>query len=590
MASERLLTIVGQYDIYVKQNGINDAIIDAYVKACHVAYEDERDKKLGLVMIQKAEQMILEYVNIHTKGMTFKQLEIYSIENKKPYKIIDYYYELKKIRARDDFESFMFFMERKRHPNKRFYEPRMCTQSIVAHDLQDLEDGKYQFYGLSEPSRVGKSTICIFFLDWVALRKPNSHSAMGGHSGVLAKGFYKELINFMTTEEYSFYELYEYFNPEYKKHKFPTAQSADDFTITLGDPDRFATITCRGCDGTWTGAIDVSKDGYLYVDDLVRDREHSLSPIRMENTFQEYLNKMVDRKNDGAKELMVGTLWSVDDPLSKLMAKYEGKDGFMFRRIPALDENDESNFQYEINGFSSEYYRNMRDKLDKAEWMAKFQQRPFVREGLLFPVEELRYSDNGNILEEESFVGIAAVDPAFGGGDSLSMPICKYSKALGKKYIVDWVFSKGGQNTTVPKIVEKIIEHDVMKVRFEKNSGGGILADEVRKELVKRGYYHCDVFAEAASNKVPKRDKINAYADFVKREFIFLLPNHEIPKDGLVERYRRTDEYTAAMNELTLHTSEGRNAHDDAADSITQLAQMFEDFARPKSKILHGMI
>ena len=99
--------------------------------------------------------------------------------------------------------------------------------------------------------------------------------------------------------------------------------SADEFTITLGDPDRFATVTCRGIDGTWTGAVDVSKDGYLYVDDLVRDREHSLSPTRMENTYQEYLNKMVDRKNDGARELMVGTLWNVLDPLERMRKQYE---------------------------------------------------------------------------------------------------------------------------------------------------------------------------------------------------------------------------------------------------------------------------
>lgn len=231
------------------------------------------------------------------------------------------------------------------------------------------------------PSRVGKSTICIFFLAWVSLRRPNSHSAMGGHSGILAKGFYKELMNLFTTEEYTFSELFYFWNPEYANKPLVTDKSADEFTITLGNPDRFATVTCRGIDGTWTGAVDVSKDGYLYVDDLVRDREHSLSPMRMENTYQEYLNKMVDRKNDGARELMVGTLWNVLDPLERMRKQYENDPQYRFRRIPALDENDESNFDYEINGFSTAYYRDMREKLDKAEWEAKFMQRPFVREG-----------------------------------------------------------------------------------------------------------------------------------------------------------------------------------------------------------------
>ncbi len=188
-------------------------------------------------------------------------------------------------------------------------------------------------------------------------------------------------------------ELYDFWHPEYENKPFPTDKSSDEFTITLGDPDRFATITCRGIDGTWTGAVDVSSDGYLYVDDLVRDREHSLSPQRMENTFQEYLNKMVDRKNDGAKELMVGTLWNVLDPLQRISIQYERDERYEFRRIPALDENDESNFDYDINGFSTEYYKSMRERLANAEWMAKYQQNPYVREGLLFPENELKYSD-----------------------------------------------------------------------------------------------------------------------------------------------------------------------------------------------------
>ena len=80
----------------------------------------------------------------------------------------------------------------------------------------------------------------------------------------------------------------------------------------------------------------------MYVDDLVRDREHSLSPTRMENTYQEYLNKMVDRKNDGARELMVGTLWNVLDPLERMIKQYEHDPQYRFSKIHTLNENDES--------------------------------------------------------------------------------------------------------------------------------------------------------------------------------------------------------------------------------------------------------
>lgn len=419
------------------------------------------------------------------------------------------------------------------------------------------------------------STVCIFFLAWIAYKRPNSHSAMGGHSGILAKAFYKELLNFITTPEYTFKELFDYAHPEYANKPFPTDKSSDDFTITLGDPDRFATITCRGIDGTWTGAVDVSADGYLYVDDLVRDREHSLSPQRMENTFQEYLNKMVDRKNDGARELMVGTLWNVLDPLERINVKYEYDARYYFRRIPALDENDESNFDYEINGFSTEYYRNMRDKLANAEWMAKFMQRPYVREGLVFPENELKYCDG--IVEDGTWSITALCDPAFGGADRLSMPIKLKHKENGKQIIIDWVYRQGTQNITVPLVADAIIRNVVTELRIEKNAGGGLYADNLKKELERRGCHHCKIILFSASNKMSKTERIIAYSDYVKDNYYFLIENRFLPtmsEDAEIglNRFRRSEMYDHAMQELQIFTSEGKNYHDDASDSITNMA------------------
>lgn len=473
------------------------------------------------------------------------------------------------------FESFILYMEKDRQPSKRFYMPRRKTLKVVVDDLQDLDDGKYKFYGLSMPSRVGKSTICIFFLAWVACKKPNSHNAMGGHSGILAKGFYKELLNLITTPEYNFDEIYQYINPGCVCLR---DKSSDEFTITLNDPDRFATLTCRGIDGTWTGAVDISNDGYLYVDDLVRDRQHSLSPTRMEDTFQEYLNKMVDRKNDGAKELMVGTLWNVLDPLERLRIQYKDNPEYFFRRIPALDENDESNFNYAINGFSTQYYHDMRDKLDNAEWMAKFMQKPYVREGLLFPLDELRYF-NG-VLPDGDFRIVACVDVAWGGGDSLSMPIgAEYEN--GDVYIFDWVFSGEAKEITLPIVAGKIIENEIRQIRFEGNTGGDLYCQYIDERLREHNY-KCSCTSKKAPTKISKMEKIVAYSGDIKRKFVFLRAN-KISKEEKdndikhgIKRYYRSTEYQKAMDEVGMFVTIGKNAHDDAVDGLTQL-EMFLD-------------
>lgn len=231
----------------------------------------------------------------YTERAKKKCFEMATKKNKMSDKWRAFYYEILTLETYEFFESFLYAMEIKRPYEKKFYEPREKTLKQIVQDLQDLEDGKYQFYGLSLPSRVGKSTICLFFLAWIVMRHPLSHSAMAGHSGMLADQFYQKLLGLFTSEDYTYADLYAFWHPDGKGLVY---KNSEKDIIAFESNDDFPSIVCRGIDGTWTGAIDISSDGYLYVDDLVRDREHSLSPQRMQNTFSEYLNKMVDRKNE----------------------------------------------------------------------------------------------------------------------------------------------------------------------------------------------------------------------------------------------------------------------------------------------------
>lgn len=458
-------------------------------------------------------------------------------------------WDVLKWEAPEIFESYIYYMERNRQPDKRFYEPRQKTLHIVAQDLQDLEERIIEFYGLSMPSRVGKSTMCIFFMSWIMGKRPNSHNAMGGHSGKLAKGFYGELLNLINTKEYTYNEIF----PLSKLQK----QSADDFEINLDKPDRFATMTCRGIEGTWTGAVDISADGYLYVDDLVRDRQHSLSPTRLEGTYQEYLNKMVDRKIDGARELMVGTRWNLYDPLGKIERENKDNPLYRFRKIPALNEEGESNFAYSVNGFSTKYYINMKGKLDANEWEAKFMQKPFLREGIIFAEDELR-TYNGTLPEGGFVKNVSACDVAWGGGDSLSMPVGAEFEN-GDVYIFDWIFNKGPKEVTLPLVVGRIMGNEIQAINFEANNGGEMYEFYVSERL-KEHKYPCSCTNSKAPSKMAKKEKINQYSGDIKRNFIFLDEKH------------RSKEYQEAMDELTTFVYIGDNDHDDAPDGLTQLA------------------
>lgn len=475
------------------------------------------------------------------------------------------YWKLLLLESPHVFESYLMYMERNRNDKKKFYMPRRQTLKLLVDELQALEDGKYEFLGISLPPRTGKSTLCIFFLSWIMGRRPNSHNAMSGHSGILADGFYSEILNLIDTKEYTFSEIF----PDSDLQR----KSAEKKEINLADPDRFATLTCRGIDGTWTGAVDISADGYLYVDDLVRDRTESLSPTRLENRYQDYLNVLVDRKNDGARELMVGTRWNVLDPLGRVESERRGNPKYKFVKIPALNRYGESNFSYKFGrGFSTNYFKQLKKRLDPNEWEAKYQQKPFIREGLLFPVEELRYY-NGVLPEGDSRV-VAACDVAWGGGDSLSMPIGR-EYANGEIYIFDWIFNGGKKEETIPLVVGRIMDNEIRQVRFEGNTGGDMYSKYVSERLAEHNY-KCSCTDRKAPTKISKMEKIIAYSGDIKKRFVFLDEEHW------------TQEYKAAMEELTMTVTIGKNVHDDAADGLTQLAMFLDNDGLVRTQVVRS--
>lgn len=540
LVSEQTRSTADDIKNYIKLHGIEYRSLFDLLDVARMAFENESDTEWAL--------KVTTYIKDCCKWAIQNSIEILQMD--------ELYWKTLKAEALYHFESFLFYMEKNRRPEKRFYEPRKRTLGIVVQDLQDLEDRKIEFLGISLPPRVGKSTLCIFFLAWVIGRHPESHNAMSGHSGILADRFYRDVFKLTENEEYTFKEIF----PDIVLAN----KSSEKNELFYSPTEAFATLTCRGIDGTWTGAVDISSDGYLYVDDMVRDRTESLSPIRLENRYQDYLNVLVDRKNDGSKELMVGTRWNVLDPLGRVEAENKNDPKYRFRKIPALNENDESNFQYDYGlGFSTEYYLKMRKKLDRNEWMAKFQQQPFIREGLLFPLDELNYY-NG-VLPDGDCLTAAACDVAWGGGDSLSMPFGKLfgDSDDGPIYIPDWIFNKGDKYITRPIVVAKTLQHKPNIERFEANNGGDEYAENIDKLLREQGF-KTNITWKKADNQVGKMAKIIQYASDIKRRFYFLKPELQ------------SEEYREAMGELGMITQVGKNEHEDSADGLTQLFQVFD--------------
>lgn len=479
------------------------------------------------------------------------------------------YFEMYKlgllVSAPHEFDSYMQFLEINRKPEERFYMPRRKVLMPYITGLQELADGDLKELFVSQPPRTGKTTLAIMFMTWVMGKNTEGSNLYCSYSDVITKKFYDGMLEIMTDDVTYNYRLI-----------FPNAPivrtNAQDETIDLERKKRYPSFTARSVYGTLNGATDC--DSILVADDLVSGIEEALNKDRLINLWSKVDNNMIPRAKMSAKILWIGTRWSVIDPAGIRMELLENDMAFKDHswraiNIPALNDKDESNFEYKYGvGFSTKYYRERRASFERngdlASFLSQYQGVPIEREGTVFDPNDLMFY-NGTLPDKEPDRIFMAVDPAWGGGDYVAAPVC-YQYDTGELYVADVVYDNSDKSRTQAVICRKVREHNVGAMYVEASKTTAAYAEEIDKMLKAEGKrVNIQTSMKNAIGK-NKEDRILAASPDIRQHMVFL------------ESGKRSKDYEMFMQNVFSFKFLGKNKHDDAPDSL----QMAITFAFPK--------
>ena len=551
---------IKEYEKYILRNGIDRSVIDAYCEASKIILCGRKDREYGLKVSTRAKELIFEYIKSITNGADFNWLETQSQKNKQSYDILDKYYDLLLYEAPILLDSYILYIEKNRPKKERFYEPRRKTLKKVVDKLQELEDGKLDELFIHMPPRIGKSQIITLAMSWHCAKDAEKSNLYVTYKEGLGGAFLTGVMEIWTDPTYCFSDV------------FPKVKVADtdskNHKVDLVRKKKYKTLSGKGLESGLNGEYDAY--GWMVLDDILEGIQDVLNPDTLKRKQIIFDNNVMSRKKEQCKLIHNGTIWSLhdlySDRLDFLQNNPEAKNiRYDILKIPALDENDESNFDYDYGvGYTTQYYRTLRAKFeendDMASWYAQYQQEPIERDGAVFNPEHMRFY-NGVLPEEEPYRICAACDVALGGEDFLAFAVA-YMYEDGSIYIDDVVFDNSEKKITKPKVANMIIDNDVGSAFFEANQGGEGYKDEIEELLKKKGR-KINLRSEYAPTNMRKAQRIWDKAGSI-REFYFR------------DVGCRSQEYRKFMTNLYSFTVTGKNKHEDAADCLASLAYFID--------------
>lgn len=414
-------------------------------------------------------------------------------------------------------------------------------------DLQDfIETDDHEVLVVNMPPRHGKSRTVGNFVEWVLGNDQSQKIMTGSYNETLSTTFSKGVRNTILEQKADF-------NKIVYSDIFPgiTIKHGDGAMNMWSLENGYNNYLATSPTGTATGF----GASLLIIDDLIKSALEANNADTLEKHWDWFTNTMLSRLEEGGKIIIVMTRWHSLDLAGRALEHYQ-RVGAKVKHISYKAKQDNGSMLCpEILSEKSYEAKRKAMGIDIAE--ANYQQNPIDIKGRLYTsfktYTELPKDANGNLL-------CSAIknytDTADTGNDYLcSINYVEYNK---EAYVINVLYTKDGMEITEPATAKMLYEDNVNIADIESNNGGRGFARNVGSILNNKHHSNKTAIHTFFQSK-NKQSRILSNSTWVMEHVYFP-----------VNWMDRFPEYYQAM---TRYQKEGKNAHDDAPDATTGIAE-----------------
>ena len=440
--------------------------------------------------------------------------------------------------ARRDFFYYCHMKAPNFYKKDRKFLVDMCEQ------MQEFINSDEEVLIINEPPRHGKSRTGQCFVEWVLGNDHSQKIMTGSYNEKLSTQFAKGVRNTIQ-EEKADAERIVYTDI------FPnTAIKRGDGSMNMWSlEDGYNNYLATSPTGTATGFGAT----LMIIDDVIKNAEEANNADVKEKHWEWFTNTMLSRLEEGGKIIIIMTRWASDDFAGKALEHFK-EIGMKVRHINmrAIQE-DGSMLCSEILSYKSAM--NKKATMAAEIFNANYQQEPIDIKGRLYS----RFKTYDGLLPQ--FKSIKNyTDTADTGSDYLCSIVYGVTFA-NEAYVLDVIYTKEPMEITEPLVAEQLYNFNVNDADIESNNGGRGFARSVDNLLWEK-YQSNRTYINPFTQSKNKIARILSNATWVMQHIYF-------PVDW---KNRWSDYYDAMIK----YQREGKNAHDDAPDATTGIAEMIQ--------------